>query len=123
MLRLMLNVGKNTSDRFGIPTHHLADTRIRAVLQSVGFTVRQYAVKMSNTEETAIVLVQDDMPLHRVSVRDRIVACCFDLKQDCIAVVPLVHGTSMVNYDMGQLIGPYAEAWGGFDQTFFLEAA
>lgn len=123
MLRLMLNIGMQTSERFGIPTHAIAESRMMSVLTKAGFSVRVLAFKQSGTERTACLLVQDDTPLSRYSVRQRIQSMSEDLHQDCIAAVPVTHGTSMCSYDQGQLIGPYNQACGEFDPQFFLEAA
>lgn len=123
MLRLMLNIGMTTSERFGIPVHQIAESRILQVLGSAGFTLKCSKIERSNTEDTLCCIVQDDTPLSRFSTRERIIGLAITLKQDCIAVVPLVHGTSMCLYEAGQLIGPHSEAWGQFDQQFFLEAA
>lgn len=121
MLRMILNVGKQTSERFGHPTYQIADTRIHSELQARGFTVRQYEVRESNTEPTAIVLVQDDEPFRALSVRERLHHLAVALHQDCVAAVPVVHGTTLAHIDHGVLIGPHADAWGAFDPQFFLQ--
>lgn len=121
MLRMILNIGKQTSERFGHPTYTMSDSRIRTELQARGFTVRNYEVRESNTEPTAIVLVQDDEPFRSMSVRERLHHAARALHQDCIAAVPVVHGTAMARIDHGVLIGPHADAWGTFDPQSFLQ--
>lgn len=121
MLRMILNIGKQTSEYFGHAAYPLSDSRIRTEVQARGFTIRQYEVRESNTEPTAIIIVQDDEPFRSMSVRERLFHLSQALHQDCIAAVPLVHGTMLAHLDHGVLIGPRADVWGSFDPQFFLQ--
>lgn len=121
MLRLVLNIGKNTSTRFGHPSYPLSDSRIMALLAKAGFVARLYSVQPGDTEDTAIAVVEDTMPMSRYSTHQRIETLAEGLHQDCIAAVPLSH-TGDPLFDQGKLIGPFWQAWGGFDRTQFVEA-
>ena len=121
MLRMILNIGKQTSERFGHPSYALSDSRIHRTVQDYGFTIRTYNVRQSSTEETAVMIVQDDQPFSAHSVAVRIKLLATKLHQDCIAACPTVNGTTLAHLDYGVLLGPYADAWGAFDPQFFIQ--
>lgn len=121
MLRVALNIGMNTSDKFGHPSYTMALARVQKRILDAGLSILTLAVTQSNTEPTVYAVVQDDAPLSRWSLHHRITSMAEDLHQDCIAVVPLVHGTNLLNHDMGALVGPHAAAWGEYDPQFFKE--
>ena len=111
----LLNIGKRASVEWDeLP---VSDSLIMTVLHRYDFDVLRYTVEESDTEPTAVVLV-DVLRAHGLATGPRLWAMARDLLQDCIAAVPIKDG--MLQYERGGLFGPRASRWGHFDKSKFL---
>lgn len=127
-MRYLLNIGSRPSGRVTSSTEELTRDRIIRTLFGAGFDVRAVRVFGNPAEERTFVvearlnLTEDYLAPFTVEafVRSRIASAAFQLEQEAIAVVPLITGKG-VDTTKGFLAGPFAELWGSFDPTLFLD--
>lgn len=117
MTQLILNIGldgvpADMSYTNGVPNPLVTRqflTTVQAVRQA-GFRVQKAFIAQSDTEPTAVLVVDDgDSP----GQDNRIDMLSTTLNQDCIAAWSPADA-------FGQLIGPRADKWGEFNPEFFI---
>ncbi len=108
-MKAILNIGLNQSKNFTENPQKNSVLRVLEVLKMVGIDWQSVNTKQSNTEETAIVVIEKI----GMDFKQKIHLAANVLQQDCIAVY-------YPHDNAGELIGEWADTWGTFDKSEFV---